>query len=109
MKLSRLKSIANNAVRDSIWSHEPHGNDPLSFHSPAETIVVDLVSGTLKPEREGDSVEQYYTTMSRWFHDALKKEGIPIDVIESATITISPGKRKRCVIVAQGRTFESTV
>jgi hypothetical protein len=109
MKLSRLNSIANNAVRDSTWSHEPHGFDPLSFHSPAETIVVDLVSGTLKPDREGDSVEQYYTTMSRWFHDALKKEGIPIDVIESATITISPDKGKKCVIIAQGRTFESTV
>jgi hypothetical protein len=63
----------------------------------------------LKPSREGDSVEQYYTTMSRWFHDVLKKEGIPIEVIESATITISPGKGKRCVIVAQGRTFESTL
>jgi hypothetical protein len=109
MKLSRLNSIANNAVRDSIWSHEPRGFDPLSFHSPAETMVIDLVSGTIKPDRAGDSVHQYYKTMSRWFHDVLKKEGIPIEVIESATITISPGEKKRCVIVAQGRTFKSTV
>jgi hypothetical protein len=45
--------------------------------------------------------------MSRWFHDALGKEGIPLDVIESATITITPGTGKKCVIVAQGRSFEA--
>jgi hypothetical protein len=109
MKLNRLKSIANNAVRDSIWSHEPYGFDPVKFHKPTEIIVVDLIRGSLKPDRGGNSVEQFYTTMSRWFHDALNKEGIPIEIIESATITIDPDKGKKCVIIAQGRTFESTV
>ena len=107
MKLSRLQSVANNAVRESIWSHSPAGDDPFLYHSPTFEIIVDLVSGTLTPDMEGDSVEQFYTTMSRWFHDVLKKEGIPLEVIESATITITPSGGKTCVIVAQGRTFES--
>ncbi|MHA2084961.1 MAG: hypothetical protein ACXAAP_14930 [Candidatus Thorarchaeota archaeon] len=109
MKLSRLQSIANNAVRNTIWSHKPSGMDPLAFMKPAFTITIDLVSGTITPDMEGDSVEQYYTTMSRWFHDVLKKEEIPIDVIERATITITPDEGKKCVILAQGRTFESTI
>ncbi len=107
MKLSRLQSVANNAVRDSIWSHEPTGFDPFRFHAPPWEIVVDLVNGTVTPDMEGDSVEEYYTTMSRWFHDVLKKEGIPLEVIKSATITITPTGGKTCVIAAQGRTFES--
>jgi hypothetical protein len=56
---------------------------------------------------EGDSVEDYYTTMSKWFHEVLVKEGIPLDVIESAIIRITPDGGKTCIIVAQGRTFES--
>lgn len=107
MKLNRLKSIANNALRDTIWTPEPAGSDPFSFIDAPEVIVVDLVSGTLTPDMEGDSVEDYYKTMSRWFHEALKKENIPLEVIESATITITPGKGKKCVIVAQGRSFEA--
>ena len=107
MKLSRLQSIANNAVRESIWSHEPTGLDPFTYQSPPYEILVDLVSGELTPDMEEDSVEEYYTTMSRWFHDVLKKEGIPLDVIESATIRITVNGEKTCVIVAKGRTFES--
>ena len=107
MKLNRLQSVANNATRGSIWSHGPGGFDPFQYHDPPFKIVVDLVSGTLTPDMEGDSVEEYYTTMSEWFHDVLKKEGIPLDVIESAIITITPGGGKTCMIVAQGRTFES--
>ena len=107
MKLNRLHSVANNATRGTMWSHSPIMNDPFRYHDPPFDIVVDLVSGILAPDMEGDSVEEYYTGMSRWFHDVLKKEGIPLDVIESATITITPGGGKTCVIVAQGRTFES--
>lgn len=109
MKLNRLRSIANNAVRDTIWTPEPAGMDPFSFTDAPETIVVDLISGSLTPDLEGDSVEKYYKTMTRWFHDALEKEGISIDIIDSATITISPGRSKKCVIVAEGRTFESSI
>ena len=109
MKLNRLNSIANNAVRDTIWTPEPAGMDPFSFADAPEVIVVDLLEGTLTPDMEGDSVEQYYKTMAKWFHGALEKEGIPIDVIDSATITIMPGRSKKCVIIAQGRTFESSI
>ena len=106
VKLSRLQSVANNATRGEIWTHG-RGFDPFKFHDAPFEIVVDLVSGILTPDMEGDSVEEYYTAMSRWFHDVLKKEGIPLDVIESATILITPGGGKTCMIVAQGRTFES--
>ncbi len=108
LKLNRLRSIANNAVRDTIWTPEPAGMDPFHFADASFVIVVDLIEGALTPDMEGDSVEKYYKTMSRWFHDALAKEGIPLDVIESATITISPGRSKKCMIIAQGRTFESS-
>ncbi len=111
MKLSRLQSVANNAVRGVIWTHSTgsirSGIDPFRYHAPAFEIVVDLVKGTLTPDMEGDSVEEYYNAMSKWFHDVLMKEGIPLDIIESATITITPSGGKTCVIVAQGRTFES--
>lgn len=102
-----MQSIANNAVRGSIWSHEPTGEDPFNYHAPPFEIVVDLVKGILTPNMEGDSVEQFYTTMSRWFHDVLVKEGIPLDMIKDATITITPSGGKTCVIVAEGRRFES--
>ena len=88
-------------------SHGPYQIDPLYFHKPAETITVDLVKGTFSPDMEGDSVERFYKAIIEWFHDVLNKEGIPIAVIDSATITISPEEWKKCVIVAQGRTFES--
>ena len=107
VKLSRLRSVANNAVRGSIWSHEPTGEDPFNYHAPPFEIIVDLVKGTLTPDMGGDSVEEYYTAMSRWFHDVLVKEGIPLDIIESAIITITPSGGKTCVIVAEGRRFES--
>ncbi|MHA1959248.1 MAG: hypothetical protein ACW99U_03415 [Candidatus Thorarchaeota archaeon] len=108
MKLSRLQSVANNAVRDSIWTPKPAGYDPLSFHAPSEVITVNLKTGTITPERDGDSVEEYYSMMSRWFHDVLEKEGIPLDVIESAILTITPNREKKCIIIAQGRRFESS-
>jgi hypothetical protein len=88
-------------------SHGPYQIDPPFFHKPPETITVDLVKGTLSPDMEGDSVERFYMAITEWFHAVLKKEGIPLEVIESATITISPEEWKKCVIVAQGRTFES--
>ena len=104
MKLSRLKSVAYNAVRDSIWTPEAIGFDPFHIWRPKESIVVDLISGTLTPDRKGEDVEKYYQAMSRWFHQVLPKEGIPLDAIERATVTISPSE-KICEIVAGGRTF----
>ena len=107
MKLGKLQSVANNAVRGSIWSHPPYGDDPFKYHDPPFEIVIDLIKGVVTPDMEGDSVEEYYTGISRWFHDVLIKEGIPIEIIDSAIITLSPSGGKICKIVADGRTFES--
>lgn len=106
VKLIRLRSIANNAIRDSIWTPEAIGIYPFDHVRPRETIIVDLISGTLMPDMKGDDVEKYYKAMSKWFHQALEKEGIPLDVIESAKITITP-KDKQCTIIAGGKTFKS--
>ncbi|MHA1929407.1 MAG: hypothetical protein ACTSV2_12600 [Candidatus Thorarchaeota archaeon] len=43
MKLSRLQSVANNATRDSIWSHGPGGFDPFKYHDAPFEIVVDQI------------------------------------------------------------------
>lgn len=108
MKLVRLKSLANNAVRELIRSPEGILLDPFLAWKPTQVIVIDLLKGLLSPDMEGDSVEQYYKAMSKWFHSALQKEGIPLEVIESATLTITP-EGKKCIIKAQGRTFESSI
>jgi hypothetical protein len=106
MKLIRLRSIANNAVRDSIWNPELIGIEPFSIIRPQKTIFVDLIKGTLNPDMKGDAVEKFYLGMSKWFHQALEKEKIPITVIESAVITITP-EGKQCTIIAEGKTFKS--
>jgi hypothetical protein len=106
MKLRRLKSIANNAVRDSIWTPETVGIAPFSIIRPKETTIVDLINGTLTPDQQGDDVEKFYKSMSRWFHHVLRKEGIPLNIIESAKIIISPSG-KECIIRANGKTFKS--
>jgi hypothetical protein len=104
MKLIRLRSIANNAIRETIWTPETIGTYPFEHVRPNQTIVIDLVHHKCTPDMEGDDVEKYYNAMSKWFYGALEKEGIPIEVIESATITITPEFRK-CEISAQGKTF----
>ena len=106
MKLIRLRSIANNAIRESLWTPEPIGEDPFYWFAPKEKVVIDLVKGELNPDMKGDSVQKFYKAMSRWFHQALKKEGISIEVIDSAKILVTP-KGKECIIIAQGRTFKS--
>ena len=106
MKLIKLRSIANNAIRDSIWTPEAIGLDPYYWMKPKEKLIIDLITGKMMPNMEGGSVEKFYSGMSKWFHQALEKEGIPLDVIESAQIIISP-EGKKCFIKAEGKTFES--
>jgi hypothetical protein len=106
MKLIRLRSIANNAVRSSIWTPEAIGIYPFEHIRPKETIIVDLIRGELTPAFEGDDVEKYYQAMSKWLHQVLAKEGIPLDVIDSATIIITP-QYTQCTIIAHGKSFES--
>ena len=106
MKLIRLRSVANNAIRDSIWTSEYHGPIPTYHFGIKHDFTVDLLTGKLTPDMKGDDIEEYYQAMSKWFHRALEKEGIPLEIIEEAVIYITPNGRK-CVIKANGRTFES--
>ena len=106
MKLIKLKSIAYNALRTETGSSNGYMEDPFYHTTPTREILVDLISCTLTPNMQGDDVEKYYKAISKWFHEVLPKEGIPIEVIEKAIIMISP-KGKKCIIEAQGRKFTS--
>ena len=107
MKLNKLKSVAHNALRDSIWTPAPVGLEPFSMIRPKKKIVIDLINRKLDPDMQGDDVEKYYMHMADWFEQVLKKEDIPLEVIESAKIIITP-EGKTCEIVAQGRTFTAS-
>ena len=68
---------------------------------------MDLITGTITPSRDGYDVEKYYEAMSKWFHGALEKEKIPLEVIESAEIIFTMPDTVNFFIKAGGRTFES--
>ena len=106
MKLKKLKSIANNSLRSELWTPQPIGEDPFHWMKPTHEITVDLIKGELSPSMGGDSVERYYKGISEWFHVALQKEGIPLEVIDRAVLLIAP-HGKACIIEAQGRIFRS--
>ena len=108
MKLSKLKSVAYNAIRTSAGDEKGYMLDPFEHYTPEYEIQVDLITGKLTPDMEGDDVERYYTAISKWFHEVLPKEGIPIEVIDKAIIKLSP-KEKKCIIQAQGREFTSFI
>ncbi len=104
MKLNRLKSIVNDILRTSAATEDGYRLDPFEHYTPDEEIIVDLIHGTFSPEREGDDVEKYYGAISKWFLDVLPKEGISLEVIDKATLTISP-RGKKCIVEADGRQF----
>lgn len=106
MKLSRLKSIANSALQISGGSPGAYHEEPFSHIRPKHEITVDLVTGDLEPPMEGDSVDEYFKKVSKWFHDVLKKENIPIEIIEKAIIKITP-EYKQCIIHAKGSEYKS--
>ncbi len=109
MKLNRLKSIVNDVVRTSISSSNgKYLLDPFEHYTPKLEIIIDLKHKTFTPDLDGDSVETYYNAICEWFHEVLPKEGIPIDVIDSAILTISPNG-KECIIKAKEREFSSFV
>jgi len=108
LKLKKLKSIAYHALRDSLrWKGE-YLLDPFGHHTPEEEIIIDLLTGRISPERKGDSVEKYYSKIHEWFLEALLKEDIFKDIIDSAVIKINP-LGKECIIVAQGREFRANL
>ena len=79
----------------------------LFYHlQPTEIIKVDLLMGIITPEHNDDSIGEFYSGIVEWFHNVLPKEGIPIDIIASAILLITPEK-KDCIIKAKGKTFKS--
>ena len=107
MKLNRLKSIVNQVIRESSGDDKGYMVDPFYHYTPEKEIVIDLISGTFTPDMQGDDVERYYKSIINWFHEVLPKEGIPLEVIETAVLKIS-SKGKECIIEAQGRKFTSS-
>ncbi len=101
MKLSKLQGIANNAVQIGAWSF------PFSTVKPPYDLQVDLITGEITPNTHGDDVESHFQKVSAWFHESLKKEGIPLTSIEKAGIFIGKETGQRCTIVAKGITFSS--
>ena len=97
MKLSKLKSVAYNAIRTSVGDEKGYMLDPFEHYTPEFEIEVDLITGKLTPDMEGDNVERYYTAISQWFREVLPREGIPIEVIDKAVIKLSL-EEKRCII-----------
>ena len=89
MKLNRLKSIVNDALRTSAATEDGYRLDPFEHYTPEEKIIVNLINGNFSPEREGDDVEKYYSAISKWFNEVLKKEGLFFEVIEKAILVIS--------------------
>ncbi len=108
MKLSRLKSVASNAIRTSRGDIKGYMLDPFEHYTPEFEIEVDLITGKLTPDMEGDDIERYYSAISKWFREVLPKEGIPLEIIDKAIITLTP-KGKKCIIKAQGREFTAYV
>ena len=106
MKLNKLNSVVKQVLRESSGDSRGYMVDPFYHYTPEIEILIDLKEGTFKPELGGDDVERYYRSIIEWFHQVLPKEGIPIDIINKATLKITPNG-KECVIESQGRTFSS--
>ena len=102
MNLKKLKGIANNAV-EVDWRNPFH----FDFISAPFTVKVDLITGKITPNMKGDDVEKSYKIVTKWFHEVLKKEGIPIEIIDEAKIIVESKKNPVCIIKAKGREYSS--
>ncbi len=107
MKLNRLKSVVNQVVRGSSGDEQGYMLDPFSHYTPEIEYEINLITGVITPDCEGDDVERYYKSIIKWFHEVLPKEGISMIFIESAILKITP-EGKSCVIMAQGREFSAS-
>ena len=105
----KIQSLATRIMVTEIFNPDLGyiGFDPFSTWRPRESFIVDLINGTLTPDRNGDDVERFYKAISKLFHLYLKEEGIPLSCIESATITFTP-QDKQCIIISDGRTYLNT-
>ena len=106
MKLNKLKSVVNQVIKESSGDSQGYMLDPFYHYKPKYEIIIDLITGTFKPDLEEDDVERYYKSIIDWFHKVLPKEGIPIEIIKQAVLKINP-EGKECIIEAQGRKFTS--
>ncbi len=106
MKLKRLNGIANDVLRPFMLTPSYGPNPLFEFGEITQDYSVNLLTGIMTPSRDGDDVEAYYQKMSQWFRSVLIKEGIPISIIQKATIGIVNGKQS-CTIVAGGKTFKN--
>ena len=77
MKLNRLKSVVNEAIRFTIMSKSGYLQDPFIMFSPEAEYEIDLINGKITPNCEEDDVENYYKKIGVWFREVLPKEGIP--------------------------------
>ncbi|MFX1567545.1 MAG: hypothetical protein ACFFCV_04165 [Promethearchaeota archaeon] len=93
-------------IRESSGDSQGYLVDPFYHYTPESEIIIDLKEGTFTPDLEGDDVERYYKSIIDWFHEVLPKEGISLEVIDKAVLTINP-QGKECIIEAQGRKFRS--
>ncbi|MHA2130849.1 MAG: hypothetical protein ACW99L_12835 [Promethearchaeota archaeon] len=102
-----MKSIVNQVIRTSAGDENRiYMIDPFYHYTPEEEFTVDLLTGSIKPAREGDDVERYYKGISKWFLEVLPKEGLSPDLIDRAVLKITP-KGKFCTIEAKSRQFKS--
>ena len=108
MKLNRLKSVVNQILKTSANVDGRYARDPFDHYTPEIEIEVNLITGKITPDMEGDDVEKFYTSISKWFREVLPKEGISINVIEKAIIQLSP-QGKAAIIQAQGREFKASI
>jgi hypothetical protein len=90
-----------------MWTEWYSGDWPYKHFSFEDEYTVDLLTGIITPDREGDDVEKYSKAMSKWFLQALEKEKISFEVIESAQIIAKLPDSYNCIIKAGGRTFEA--
>jgi len=65
-----------------------------------------LKTGNFSPNLEEDDIKRYYKSIIDWFHKVLPKEGIPMQILDIATLKTSP-QGKECIIEAQGLNFTS--
>lgn len=98
--------MVNQLIRESSGDSQGYLVDPFYHYTPESEIIIDLKEGTFTPDLEGDDVERYYKSIIDWFHEVLPKEGISLEVIDKAVLTINP-QGKECIIEAQGRKFRS--
>jgi len=99
-KIKKLQGIANNAVKVDY-------RNPFRMISAPSTINVNLITRKISPKMKKDDVSRSYKMVTKWFHEAIKKEGIPLRLIKKAEIIIEPQKYPRCIIETENRIYYS--